>query len=228
MSYSLASLIQQCRYLSGDTAVTPVFSDDQLQDFINRAVADLSQHFPRRIAHTLTTTAGKHAYNLPQNTLAVLSAEYPAGQSPPRYLRRRAAVDHAFYRADDLYDLKLTSDSASLNPPQLVISADPAEGETIALEISAEHNPLTASSDLTSVQDRHVHLIGLFVRWKCLQELSTTEAMDPDPLHLLSMTQELNAKRAEAQYRAALEAARAAYGESAAARWSVDKWDGWY
>lgn len=228
MSFSLNTLLQQCRNLTGDLSISPVFSDDQLTDYINRAIEDLSQHFPRRITYTFSTTAGQHEYDLPLASLSVLSLEFPVNQTPPVFLERRSYLDPDFFLSDSCYDFIPTSDSTSTNPPRVILSINPSGVISAEAELSSDHGVLTTGSDTTTVLNRHIHLIGLFVRWKCLQELSSSEAMDPDPLHMLSMTQELNAKRAEAAYRDALNAAKDAYGESTRSPWSMDKYEGSY
>lgn len=225
MAYTLAAIIQQVRYLTGDTSVSPMFSDAQLTDFINRAIEDLSQHFPRRIVYSITTTAGDHAYDLPLTAIAVLSAEFPRGQTPPRYLRRMDHLSPLFFSSDENYAFIRPADSSSLNPPYIIISQSPAAGLYLDLNLLSEHNALTSGSDVSSILERHMHLIGLFARWKCMQELSTSEAMDPDPLQMRLMTEEINSKRAEAAYRDALAEAKKAFGDSTVSPWKMDKHD---
>lgn len=225
MAYTLATIIQQVRNLTGDTSVTPMFSDAQLTDFINRAIEDLSKHFPRRILYSVTTTAGTRKYDLPLTAIAVLSAELPRGQNPPRYLHRVDHLSPLFYGTDNNYAFIRPADSSSLNPPYILISQSPPAGLYMDLNLLSEHNALTAGGDVSSILERHIHLIGLFARWKCLQELSTTEAMDPDPLQMRLMTEEINSKRAEAAYRTALDEAKKAFGDSTVSPWKMDKHD---
>ena len=92
-----------------------------------------------------------------------------------------------------------------------------------------EHNELSAGADVTTILERHEHLIPLFVRWKCWQELALTEGADPDPIKLLSATQEVNAYRAEYAYRKALSEAKAAESQTAVSSpWKMDKYDRTY
>jgi hypothetical protein len=77
---------------------------------------------------------------------------------------------------------------------------------------------------VSSLPDRFNHLLTLYVRWRVWQELSSTEGMNPDPIKLLSATQEVNSTRAERIYRKALdEAVRLAQpSESLSAAWPMD------
>jgi len=225
MAKTLTTLLQECRNMLGDTVATYTFADSQLTDFINQAIRDLSQHFPRQLFYELSTSADDHFYDLEITHTAILSCEYPADETPPRYLKRRAYTHKNFWLTDGYYDMIKPSDSTSINPPQLIVSDTPAEGETISLWLNADHEELTAGADECTLQDRYLHLIGLFVRWKCWQELSTTEGMDPSPLTTLAFTVEINSKRAEEAYRTALKAAQVAQQDSGVVAWTFDKFD---
>jgi len=225
MAKTLNVLIQEVRNMLGDLTPTYTFSDAQLTDFINQAIRDLSQHFPRRVEYSLATTAAEHYYDLEIGHTAILSCEYPGGEQPPRYLQRRDFTHKRFWLSDGYYDFIKPADSDSLNPPQLVISASPAAAETILLWLNAEHAELADGADECSVAERFLHLIGLFVRWKCWQELSTTEGMDPSPLTTLAFTVEINARRAEESYRNMLQTAQVAQTDSGLVAWEFDKFD---
>ncbi len=225
---TLTSLLQEVRNMLGDLTPTYTFSDSQLTDFINQAIRDLSQHFPRQVEYTLNTSAGDHYYDLEISHTAILSCEYPSGEEPPQFLKRRACTHKNFWLSEGYYDFIKPADSDSANPPQLVISDLTPAGETITLWVNEEHAALSAGGDECSLPDRYLHLIGLFVRWKCWQELSTTEGMDPSPLTTLAFTVEINAARAEKAYRNALQAAQGAENESGLLTWKMDRFDGGY
>jgi hypothetical protein len=225
---SLALLIQESANLIGDPSNT-VFSASVLTEWINFAIDDLTQHFPRVITYTINCVDDQRVYDLETNFLAAISVEYPQGEEPRRYLYRRARTDPNFTISEGYYDILERQDASSANPPQLILSEKPSTGEDIELTYSAVHNHLSSPSDTVTLFDRHTHLIALFTRWKAYQELATTEGMDPDPVKLLSATVEVNAYRAERAYYDALR--RAKLAETASARvegWRVDKWDGSY
>jgi hypothetical protein len=223
---TLTALLTLCRNHIGDTnIVAPVFGDAILSDYINRAIADLNAHFPRRMTYEITTEAGVHQYFIETVHQQIISVEYPArtehgaGEDPPVYLQRLAYTNPDFWKSSAYYDFLPSNDAAALNPPRLIISANPATGETISLELTAEHNPLLASSDVTTIPDRFLHLVSLFVRWKTWENLASKEGMDPNPLKNIVSTHGLNAVRAEEAYRTALATAKAAFSESGAAPW---------
>lgn len=218
---TLNELIQQVRNLSSDTSVTPTFTDAEITDFINRAISDLTQYFPRQIAYQVSATAGTHEYYLEVTHIAVLSAEYPISQDPRRYLTRRPYTDIVFWLSDEYYDFYQTLDADSGNPPVLVISANPTAGQKINLQLTCEHNLLTDPTDETTILAHHEPLIGLFCLWKMWQHLAIEEGMDPNPLKPITQTNSANAIAAEATYRAALKDAQAAAHPSAVVPWRM-------
>ena len=223
-----SALLQEASNLIGDPTNT-VFSTTIVCEWINSAIEELSKHFPRRIETTPNCVADQHEYDLENHTMAVLSVEYPVGEDPPRYLMRREQTHPMFYEQDGFYDVIMTNSYLATNPPQLIISDSPSAGETINVHYYAPHNPLTAPNDTTTLADYHTHLIGLFVRWKAWQELATTEGADPDPVKLLSATQEVNAYRAERAYYEALRQHIASESESGrVSGYRMDKWDSTY
>jgi hypothetical protein len=232
MALTLATLRQEARDLIGDTsAVSPIFTTQQIDSWINAAIRDLNNHFPRTIVDTLSTTAGTHVYDLPQTFIAMIKVEYPTGDDPPSYLKYRSSKLTTFWNfggvtaagdfAAGYYDILRPQDADSLNPPQIVISANPGASETITYTAKIEHNQLTSSSDETTIPDRLTHLIPLYVRYKAWQELSTSEGMDPDPIKLLAATQEVNSYRAERAYYKALDMAKKALSESEIVEWRM-------
>jgi hypothetical protein len=225
---TLASLRTQCRDVNGDSAGS-VWGDSQIDNLINAAIRDISTHFPRLLSASLACSRGTRAYDLPDTLISVVSVEHPAGDDPPAYLLRRAYTHPRFWSAEGYYDVVATQTTDASNPPQLYISAQPADGESIAVSYYGEHNALSDSGDVTTILERHEHLIALFVRWKCWSELALTEGADPDPIKLLSATQEVNAYRAERAYRKALAEAKAAESQAAVSSpWRMDKWDRGY
>jgi hypothetical protein len=224
MSETFASLNARARRLIGDTA-SNVFTDLQIDEWINDAVKDLSLHFPRVITSDLATSLDVRVYDLPATFIAVYSVEYPQGADPPSFLARRSYLHDSFWKIDGYYDIVDTQTGDTLNQSKLYISAKPGAAETIRVIHQATHSALSDASDETTIEDRHLHLIAMFCRWKAWEELATTEGADPDPIKLLSATQEVNAYRAQRVYREALFRAKAAESHSAQAAWSMDKHD---
>jgi hypothetical protein len=218
---TLTTLLEDCRNLIGDTSVvSPIFTDLQLTGWINAAIRDLNNHFPRTLTNTIDTTAGTYTYDLEVNFIDMTKVEYPTGGSPPTFLKYRSSKLATFWDVAGFYDIHRPQDQEAINPPQITIS-NPVTGETITYTYHGEHNLLTLGSDECTILDRYVHLIPLYVRYKAWQELSTSEGMDPDPIKLLAATQEVNSYRAERAYYKALEMAKKALSVSEVIEWKM-------
>ena len=228
MSSTLATLLQESRQMLGDTAQSPIFSDAQVTAWINQAIRELSLHFPRSAEDQIGTVAGQQVYELEATHLAVLSAEYDAGnQTPPLFLKRKLHTLANFYRTEGYYDFVKPADADTANPPLLYISTNPAQdGIVIALRLNVEHNPLSAAQDECTLPERLLPVLHQYVRWLAWQELAVKEGMYPSELATLIYSQEMNAGRAERSYRAALKEAQRAESESAALVWEgMDRFD---
>jgi len=218
---TLAILTLDCRSLIGEP-VASHFTDDVLYDYINYALADLSKYFPVTKEYALSTTLNVRTYDLENDFLDVLSVEFPTSNVPPTYLLRRSYTHPEFWSTNGYYDIVQSFDDTTTNPPQILISEKPAASKTITVKYHGTHNVLTASSDVCTLQTHLLHLVALFVRWKCWQEMATKEGIDPDQTKLLAATIEVNAGRAEKAYRTALTEARKGAAESAQVHWHMD------
>lgn len=127
MAQTLATLRQEARDLIGDTnSLAYVFTTQQIDSWINAAIRDLNNHFPRTVTNALSTTAGTHIYDLPTTFISMLKVEYPSGDDPPSCLMYRSSRPAAFWDVAGYYDILYPQDLTATNPPQLVISASPA------------------------------------------------------------------------------------------------------
>lgn len=231
---TFSALIADCREHIHDISAS-VHSADQLKQWVNDAIREMSIHFPRRLTVDLDTTTAQRKYDLPGNVLAILSCEYPADQNPPIYVQTREHTHPQFWTQDGFYclvkrmDAYLADDPPTEGygePPQIWVSRSPLSNfETIRLEYLTEHDSLSGDNDICSVLPRHEHLIHLFVRWKAISELAVAQDMDPDATEALSGTFEINAARAEKSYRDALKAAQQAESDSGQAHLWMDKFD---
>lgn len=226
MTLTLTTLIQESRNLLGDLSVgSETWSDAQITDWINQCIRSLSIHFPRILEYEITCETGVHNYELEISVTGIVSAEYPSGEDPLQFLSRRAYTHPLFYQQDGFYDFFKPADGNSLNPPQIIISNSPTTGETAILKLLTEHSALSDGADTLTLQDRHAHLIALFVRWQAWIEISMREGMYPGPLSTMSASPELNAVRAEETYRKSLAAALTAEAESAVMPWKSSTYD---
>jgi len=206
-----------CRRRLGDLTAPYQWSDLQLNQWINDAIADYGQHFPRQVSAAITTVADQHPYELPAGFQSAVSVEYPQGEDPPIYMQRLAYTDFEFWQLGGRYDIVRRRDGSAVD--DVWISDEPADGETICLEYLADHASLDDDGDECTVPDRHLELLVLFVRWAALQELAAEEARDPDPTTLAMSVLDTNAMRAERTYRAAVKEAQRAASESAVVSW---------
>jgi hypothetical protein len=209
-----------CRRRFGDTASPYKFSDLQVNQWINDAIAEHSIYFPRKLNDTISCSDDDKTYDLPFDFIFPLSIEYPTGEDPPEYLIRRP---YAYFGSDDVegfYDIVLRDDGIDVN--ELWISEKPSTGESIEVQYSAEHASLDDDSDVTTVLDRLLELIVLFVRTCSYQELATIESANPDPTSLSMGTLELNAFRADRAYRIKLDRWLKSESESGMMTWKMD------
>jgi len=205
----------------GDLAAPYKWSDSQINQWINDAIADYANFFPLKSSTTLATQAGVQNYNLPTDFLAAVRVEYPAGSHT--YLRRRDCTQPGFWGADGWYDL--LHKGAADAPDEMILSAKPDGMASIGLVYNATHPYPENDADESTVPEHHLELLVLFCRWKAWEMLSTEEGADPDPSKLLAATHEVNAYRAERAYRKALESYLAASSESGFAVWRMDRFD---
>ena len=96
---------------------------------------------------------------------------------------------------------------------------------TARLGGTTDHAYLDDDSDETSLPERHLELVMLYVRWAAFQELAMGASADPDPTSLALGTLELNAYRAQRLYLTALAECLKAESESRVVNWRIDRWD---
>ena len=226
MTYTLADLRAQCLDLLGDPG-NQTFTSAQIDDWINRAIEDLSIHFPQFADYTLSTHLGVHIYELETYIKGVVAVEYPSGQNPPRFLKRRSFTHPQFYSEAGYYDFYKPQSSDSQNPPLIYISdytplSTPAN---LTVKCAIDHSPLADASDACTVLDRHIHLIALFVRWKAYSERGSHEMMDPSPLAVRTSIMENATQKAMQAYEDALARAVTTEAESAQVSWKMDNAD---
>ena len=223
MAYTRGQLRDLCRRRLGDLAVPYKWSDLQVNQWINDAIADYSIHFPRRVTLKIDCTTGTHTYDLPADCHAVLRVEYPHGEYPPKYLQLSDSASPFFYDSGYLYDFFPAMDADT--PGQIIISASPLSIEDIEIIYQGDHTYLDDDAGEVTVLDRHLELVMLYVRWAAYQELATTESSDPDPTSLALSTLELNAYRAQRLYLQALDKTQQAESISATVHWVMNGWD---
>jgi hypothetical protein len=210
----------------GDLTTPYKWSDEQVNQFINDAIADYSMHFPRVQTQTISCSDDTRQYDLSTYILSVISVEYPTGEDPPRYLFFREKTHPDFWQKDGYYCIEQEKGENDLDV--LYISQKPDDGESIELTYNAYHAYLDDDdTDALTVPEEHLELIILYVRWATYQELATTESASPDPTTSMSSALEMNVERAERAYSKKLSSYKesASASASASAQWEMDRFD---
>jgi len=220
---TLADLRTLCRRRLGDLTSLYAFTDDQINQWINDAIAEYSIHFPLRKPTTITCTDDDREYNIAVTGIqSIISIQYPVGDDPPKYLTRRPYTYKDFWTKDGYYDFIQEGDGTS----QIWISEKPATDEEIEIWYNGKHDYLSPTSeDETTVPERHYELLVLFVMWTAWQELAAQEGASPVPTNLFSSTFQVKAYRAERAYRKHLRDTRSAESGSVFLNWEMEKGD---
>ncbi|MFN2158764.1 MAG: hypothetical protein ACK2TW_02310 [Anaerolineales bacterium] len=224
MTYYRDDIRELVRRRLGDLTAPYKWSNEQVNQWINDAIADYSIHFPLLKTQTISCSEDDRQYDLSTDFVEVISVEYPTGEDPPVYLTRRDYKHPDFWEVEGYYDVLKHRDFE--NPDELIISEEPDEGESIDVIYQAHHTFLDDDdTDEMSVPERHLDLIILYVRMAAYQELATTESCDPNTNSIIAGTLELNAHRAERFYRKQLSEFKTAESESGKAKWTMDEYD---
>jgi hypothetical protein len=182
MTVTLLDLRRQIR--SGLASVED-WPDSALDRWIQDALRFYTLEFPRRLRHTLTLTTGTQAYALPggHGYQALLAVEYPAGESPPRFLRRADEWDPAFGAGSDVYALRGVDDTTAIDADviagSIVFAETVATGETAALEyLGGYPAPNIGDNDaVIAVSEAHLEALIAFVDFRAHWELESDEAV---------------------------------------------------
>jgi hypothetical protein len=226
---TLANLADRAQLSLNDTAAG-TWPQDTVESWVIDAIRDYSQHFPatRVINISVSGSSPGHVFNISTDLIAVHLVEYPLGEDPPVYLKRRARTHPQFYHHPGYYDYFVPHDQSDY--ADIYLSQEPSDGEVITVTFSCNHDVTLSSGDDLTVPYQHEGLLILFVLWQAFKERLSTEEQDPDKSLAGNVTllQQLvkGATQAEAEYRRALKHAMTARSESAiVGPWTVDEND---
>jgi hypothetical protein len=95
--------------------------DGTLDRWIQSAIRLYSEHFPRRYRATLALSAGTQAYAVPGglSSRGVISVEYPAGETPPRFLVRVSEASALFGAGGRCYAVRGVAEDDGSGSPSL-------------------------------------------------------------------------------------------------------------
>lgn len=222
-TYYRADLRKLVRRRLGDLETPYTFSDEQINQWINDAIADYSMHFPLTKTQTINCSDDTRNYDLATDFIAALNIEYPEGEDPPIYLLFREKTHPDFWQVNGYYFVEKEIGDNDLDI--IYISQKPSTGEDIKVTYNARHSFLDDDdTDPVTVPEEHLELIILYVRWVSYQELAATESASPDPTAHKASALELNAERAENAYRKALKVYKDSEPISARAHWEMDRY----
>lgn len=213
---TFAELVNRCETNLNDED-NSTWTAEQIVKWLNDAIRDYSQHFPRIKTQTISAAADTNAYDLNEDFMGVLSVEYPTGQDPQEYLSRLDYKHADFWLGDSWYDIVSRSDETDAS--EIWISDDPAGTESIEVQYHAHHDLVTDADDTSgnvTVPPIHQHILVKFTLWQANIHLLFAEQQSPTSNSSLLMAQlSQNARRLEATYHTAIQQAiYAADGES--------------
>jgi hypothetical protein len=216
---TLETLINQVEADLADSGNTTWAAAD-IERWLRDAIADYSDYFPRILTDEITTSADDRVYDLAADFLAPISVEYPAGEEPPVYLKRRPYTHSDFWSEDGCYDIVRREDDTAEN--ELYISTKPADSETITVLYQAMHDNTIAVGGTLTVPARHHHILRAYARWKATEQRAAAEEADPTSNSSLLMSQlQTNARRWKGEYLNALaKAIQTAQGQSRVVSWA--------
>jgi len=202
-----------------DDAGGATWAQSVVEQLLNDAIRDYSNHFPRAITATINTTLNDRTYDLPANFREIVTVEYPTAQDPPEYLSRLSFKHRDFYQSDSWYDIIRREDVGDVD--EIWMSKKPAAAETITITYLASHDYALASGGTITVPDIHHNILISFVLWKATQILQSNEQQGPTSNSSLLMSQLANnADRLKRAYATAIAQALAGQeGRSARIAW---------
>ena len=182
MTVTLVDLRRQARSQLQSPADWP---DSALDRWLQDALRFYSVEFPRHWRHTLSLTTGIQAYALPggHGFQALLSVEYPAGESPPRFLALVAEWSAAFGQGRGVYALRGVVDTTAIDADttagSLVFAEAVATGQTAAVEYLGAHPaPAVGDNDaVITVPEAHLEALLAFMDFRAHWALETDEAV---------------------------------------------------
>lgn len=167
---TLTALADRIQATLGDDGT--VFTQTNVEAWVNEAIRDYSQHFPREITASIDCSDDDRDYDLPAGFQSVISVEYPAGEDTPKYLKRLTYHHPDFWNVSGYYDVIAHRDVDDVD--ELLISEEPDDEETITLIYLGDHDFSLGSSDTITVPGRHEPLLIQFVTWKAYIERATS------------------------------------------------------
>ena len=202
------------------------WSQAQIEQWVNEAIADYTQHFQREVETTIATMASDQKYDLPPDFQRMLRVELPDGESPPSYLIWRDRRRSDFWNVSGHYDIVYHRDDGVVD--EIWLSSDPGTDTLRCWYLALHDSDLDSGDDVTVPADHH-HLLHLFVFWRAYQMLAVEEAKAPTSNSSLILAQLAQSARAAwLDYRRELEKLLAESARSGTQGWRPNHLEGVY
>lgn len=221
---SASSLITDHIRIALDDALSLEFTDAELLSFLNEAIREYTQHFPRNLDISIVAVPGQFIYPLPSTCRNILTVEYPADHDPPIHILRITnhpplSASGPFYEFIPRFDQNTA--------PLLRLSESPAAGSSLRVTIQQEHNFNLLLSDNITVPADHHHILVHYTLFACARQQLAREEANPTSASSLLMAQYAsNTRRYEVIYLNAIN--RIIFhrrGISSVRSWTMDFYD---
>lgn len=197
MTVTIDDLAEQFSDAADDGAHS-IWAETLVIAWVYEAIQDFSLHVPPVYHDKATDSAGEHVYELAGEARGIISVEYPAGESPPRYLRPMSYGEPAFWLSDDYYHFLDRSRESGV--PLLILSRA-GDGSEYELYWRGAYEVTGLSSEECPVPVQYHHILLAYVHWRAMTNRIAKESQSPDTTTLLLSQLASNADRAERAYR---------------------------
>lgn len=220
---TLEDLTEELAALLSDP-LNAVWAPEDLEQYLRAAVREWSNHFPARRTLSIDCTDATHNYELPADFIAMISVEYPDGESPPEFLTQKSRLQSDWWESDLYYDVEQPNDPTET--ASLYISPSPAATEDIVIIYSAQLDSALVAADTVPIHDRYHSTLLMYGVWLAWLERVSAEEQNPDRSTSMLQQHAANADRAWRNWTEALNRHinRSAIS-SITVRWPIDNDD---
>jgi hypothetical protein len=194
--------------------------DASLDQWITDSIRDYSIYFPRKVELVDDCAAGVRSYTVSTSSLfqGVVSVEYPYGQNPARYLKRKN-VQEPNSDGGPYYDVVMEGGS-------IWLGETPTAAQDYRCVYLANHTPPALDVTALSMPDSHVDALKLYTVWQATIQIEAQLLPAPTTdIYLLSQLKTTVAQ-AERSYRAMIRDLRdTAVQSGASGPWEMDTKD---
>lgn len=215
---TLTALIDACEADLSDSG-NATFTAADIEQWCRDAIADYSQHYPRKLTDTIVTTLDDRTEDLPADMKHVITVEYPGGEDPKKFLQPRPYSHPNFWNEEGYYDVLYREDATDV--AELWISTSPAAAESIIVQYAAVHDNTIAIGETLTVPTEHDYILRKYVVWQATVQLAKAEEANPTSNSSLLMSQlAINSDRARRSYIDSLAKAIYASSKSSPVSWA--------